>query len=111
MFYKKNNIQIIKDNYLDKKITYNINYLFNKFNIPQYILSIALNYLKKLNNINKNIVLYDYIFISIIIALKYTEDYIFNIQNMCNSINYNYDKFKENEIKFLYLINWELFTY
>ena len=112
MFYKKNNIQIIdyNYNYLNKKKLINtINILYTKFNLPKEVLTISLNYLNKLNNINKNIILNDYVFISIIISLKYIEDYSFNIENMCNIIDYDFDTFKKNEIQFLKLLNWELF--
>ena len=111
MFYKKRNIQIINYNYnyLNHTIINNINILYTKLNLPKEVLKISLHYLNKLNNINKNIILNDYVFISIIIALKYTEDYLFSIKNMCNIINYNYDIYKENELKFLKLLNWDLF--
>ena len=94
---------------MDKKILYIINDIKNKFNLPNEIFVIALNYLNKLNNLNKNIILIDYIFITIIISLKYTLDYSFNVKNMCNTIYYDYDKFIINELKFLQMLNWKVF--
>ena len=113
MFYRKKNIQIINYNYnyLDKKIFTIINNINNKFNLPNEIFVIALNYLNKLNNLNKNIILIDYIFIAIIVSLKYILDYSFNVKNMCNTIYYDYDKYITNELKFLHMLNWEVFIY
>ena len=68
MFYRKKNIQIINHNYnyLDKKILNIINNIKNKFNLPNEIFVIALNYLNKLNNLNKNIILIDYILLQLL---------------------------------------------
>ena len=111
MFYRKKNIQKFNYNYLDKKILNFIDNINKKFNLPPESLSIALNYLNKLNNIDKNIKLIDYIFIAIIISLKNIYDGSLNVKYMCNIINYDYNEYQTKELQFLKILNWKVFIY
>ena len=71
----------------------------------------ALHYLNKIDNNNKNIKLIDYIFVSIIVASKQLLDYPFKIKIMCNKIHVDYDDYCIKELEFLNLINWETYIY
>ena len=66
-------------------------------------------YLLKLHNINKNINIREYIFVSIVVSCKYILDHILNLKLMCEMLEINYNDYCLKEIEFLRLIKWELY--
>jgi len=92
--------------------------IYSKLDIPEESLCISLFYLNKFYYLNKkNLKLIDdffnnikvYIFSSIVISLKQLLDFKFNINDMTNLLDINYNHYIITELKILTFLNWDTF--
>ena len=109
VYDKKSNYLSIKFNQFNSPLKTYVNKIYKLFNLPKESIFISMFYLLKLHNINKNINIREYIFVSIVVSCKYILDHILNLKLMCEMLEINYNDYCLKEIEFLRLIKWELY--